>query len=212
MVKRLCTLLALGLLASSGFAKDKTKHLLPAYVLQARTVAVIIDPNAGFSIDEPQANETARKDVEAALLSWGRLEPVLNAQNADLVIVVRKGNGRLVNDTVLDDRQNNRPGSITSTDNAISLGGQRGRPIDQAGDASVAGAGAGPGPGSPRPQTEIGGADDSVAVYQGGRDGLSSTPAWRDPGKDGLLHPSVPAVAAFKKAIDDSEKAAAKKP
>ena len=72
MPKRVSTLIALSLVVTFGFAKDKTKSALPPYVLNARTVAVIIDRTANMSIDDPQANQIAQKDVEAALLKWGR--------------------------------------------------------------------------------------------------------------------------------------------
>jgi hypothetical protein len=215
MPKRVCFSFTLGLLITlTGFAKDKTKAELPGYVLHAQTVAVMIDPNAGFSTEDPQANATARKDVEAALLSWGRYEPILSSERADLIIVVRKGSGRLVNETVLDRRQNNRPGSITSTDNAISIGGQRGRSVGEASDASAGGindASLGTDQQSPRPQTEIGQSNDSFAVYEGGTNPLDKPPAWKYVSKDGLSHQAVPAVDAFKKAVADAEKAAAKK-
>lgn len=204
MVKRASTLLALILLASLGFAKDKNKRTLPAYVLQAHTVAVIIDPQAGMSIDDPRANQNAQKDVEAALLNWGRLNPVLSTQAADLIIVVRKGRGREVDETIPDARQNNRAGVITPTDNGVSMGGQHGSSPNRTDQ---------PGMGSTQPQMEIGAADDSLVVYEGGVDDpLSAAPAWRYVGRDGLSPGSVPAVAAFKKAIADAEKAAAKKP
>ena len=58
-------------LPSIGLAKDKTT--LPAYVLQAHTVAVIIHPDAGIDLEQPDANKIAQRDLEAALLNWGRL-------------------------------------------------------------------------------------------------------------------------------------------
>ena len=122
MLKRGSALFAVSLLVTLGFAKDK-KTALPAYVLSAKTIAVIIDPSAGISIDDPRANQDAQKDVEAALLSWGRFEPVLSRHTADLIIVVRKGNGRMVNETIPDPRQNDRAGAITPTDNGGSMGG-----------------------------------------------------------------------------------------
>ncbi len=125
MLKRASTLFVMSLLVTPGFAKDK-KANLPAYVLTAKTVAVIIDPTAGISIEDPRANQDAQKDVEAALLSWGRFEPVLSTRMADLIIVVRRGNGRMMNETMPDPRQNDRPGSVTQTDNGISMGGQHG--------------------------------------------------------------------------------------
>src|ERR1700733_15792748 len=106
MLKRVFALFAVSLLVTLGFAKDK-KNALPAYVLQAHTVAVIIDPSAGISIDDPRANEMAQKDVEAAFLKWGRFEPVSDPKTADLIVTVRKGNGRLMDDTMSDARQNN---------------------------------------------------------------------------------------------------------
>jgi hypothetical protein len=208
MLKRVSTLFLLSLLVTFGFAKDKKKNTLPAYVLNARTVAVVIDPHAGFSIDDPQANRDAQKDVETALLDWGRFNPVLNSQNADLIIVVRKGTGRLASETIHDPRQNNRPGSINSTDNGVAIGGQRGRQPGISDEPGLE-----PGEQSPRPQTEVGDTDDSFAVFEGGTEpSLNGIPGWRYVAKDGLLSPAVPAVAAFKKAVADAEKAAAKKP
>src|ERR1700735_5581449 len=87
------------LVVSPSFAKDKTKPTLPPYVLTARTVAVVVDPDAGMSVDNPQANQIAQKDVETALLNWGRFDPTISTQAADLIIIVRKGHGRLVDET-----------------------------------------------------------------------------------------------------------------
>ena len=63
------------------------------------------------------------------------------------------------------------------------------------------------------PQTEIGGADDSFTVFQGGvKDPLDGNPAWRYTAKDGLRPHSVPAVDEFRKALAEADKAAAKHP
>ncbi len=53
-------------------AKDKKKVPLPADILQARTVLVIVDPTAGVDVTDPNANRLARVDVEQALDKWGR--------------------------------------------------------------------------------------------------------------------------------------------
>jgi hypothetical protein len=78
---------------SLGFAGGK-KPVLPAYVLSAETVFVLIDPDAGTSPSSPMANQKARDDVEKALMKWGRFRMAMNAELADLVIVVRKGSGK----------------------------------------------------------------------------------------------------------------------
>jgi hypothetical protein len=201
MRRRLSTLIAVCLLATLGFAKDKKKNTLPTSVLRAQTVAVIIDPTAGFTIDDPRANEVARQDVESALLSWGRYNPILQTNDADLIVVVRTGNGRMVNDTIHDQRQNNRPGSVIPADNGVSISGQHGTPSPPQ-----------PSP-EPTPQMDIGQTEDSFLVYEGGGDRpLDRAPAWRYIAKDGLMPHSVPAVDAFRKAVADAEKAAAKTP
>jgi hypothetical protein len=203
MSKRAPALFTLGLLLTPFiFAKDKPKSTLPAYVLHARTIVVIIDPKAGVSIDDPQANQVAQRDVETALMNWGRFQPVLAMQSADLIIVVRRGHGRVVDQTISDSRQNNRPGMIATSDNAVTIGAQHG-PQNQ---TDVDGAPA-------HPQTEIGGSNDSFTVYQGGvEDPLDGNPAWRYTAKDGLRPHSVPAVDQFKKALTEAETAAAKHP
>jgi hypothetical protein len=203
MLKRASALFAVSLLVTLGFAKDK-KNALPAYVLSAKTVAVIIDPIAGISIDNPRANEDAQKDVEAALLSWGRFEPVMSTKTADLIIVLRRGNGRMMNETMPDPRID-RPGVITPTDNGGSMGGQRGPQPGMPG-------GPGMGSGQQSPNSQIGQADDSFVVYKGGEEKpLDTAPAWRYMAMDGLSPHSVPAVAAFRKAVENAEKAAAEK-
>ena len=196
------------LVVSPSFAKDKTKPTLPPYVLTARTVAVVVDPDAGMSVDNPQANQIAQKDVETALLNWGRFDPTISTQAADLIIVVRKGHGRLVDETIPDPRQNSRAGVINPTDNGISIGAQHGSQSNPS-NSSTSNF-----PASQSPsQTEIRAVDDSFAVYKGGSGNpLDSPPAWRYVAKDGLRPHNVPAVDEFRKAVAEAEKAASKKP
>jgi hypothetical protein len=212
MHKRVLAVLTAGLLVATigfsnpGFAKDK-KPIMPAYVLSARTVAVIIDPSAGIAIEDPRANEIARADVEAALRTWGRFEPVMNGQTADLIIVVRRGHGRMVEPTIGDPRQNG-PGGIGS---GSGVGVENRQP---AGTGSSPGMSS-PGMGNdrPYPQTEIGGGDDSFVVYRGDVDKpLDTAPAWRYTASDALQPHSVPAVAKFRKAVAEAEQAATKGP
>lgn len=200
MLKCASGLVAVCLLVTFGFAKEK-KNALPAYVLHAHTVAVIIDPEAAMTINGPQANQEAKRDVEAALLKWGRFEPVEDTRSADLIIVVRRGNGRLADDMMDDPRQNSRPGGINPRNNG---GPQNGPAADASGQ---------PGLGTrQQAQTEME-VDDSFIVYQGGVEHpLAGTPAWRYMARDGLSPISVPAVASFRKTVENADKAAAKNP
>jgi hypothetical protein len=206
MRKRAIAVFAAGILiAATGFAKDKKKSVLPAYVLTARTVTVIIDPTAGVSVDDPLANRVAQKDVETAILNWGRFQTLQSGQEADLIVVVRKGGGRIAQPTISDPRQNDNAGSITPFDNGAAIGAQHGRPAG----AQTSGT---PDQ-TPHPQAQIGSSDDSFVVYRGDvSDPLSSPPAWRYIASDGLQSPSVPAVDRFRMAIAEAEKAAAKGP
>jgi hypothetical protein len=213
------------LLATVGLAKDKPKSRLPTYVLQARTVSVIIDPDAGVSLDDPRANEVAQRDVETALLNWRRFQPILAGQNADLVIVIRRGTGKMASGTIHDPRQGRRPVAIDPTDTGIDAGAQRGQAPPYAGDMPDASQGSVNGPlngpvnGSmdqrPHPQAEMGSsaAEDSFIVYQGKIDApLNAPPVWRYEAKNALKPHSVPAVDVFRKAVDQAEQAAAKQP
>ena len=198
MPRRVSTLLALTFLVTFGFAKDKTKNTLPAYVLQAKTVAIITDPSAGMSIDDPQANERAQKDVESALLKWGRFDLVSETKSADLIIVVRKGNGRALGDVMTDARQNNGGDVINSSGRGGSMGPPRGSMPTSTAD--------------PQPHGRIGVEEDSFAVFKGGENPFVANPAWKYMATDGLSPQTVPAVAAFRKALAAAEKAASEKP
>lgn len=208
MLKRIgCGIAVCVLVTATGFAKKKNKPVLPPYIFSAHTVSVVIDPDAGMSIDNPRANEVAQKDVENALLKWGRFQPILGTEGADLIIVVRKGNGKIANETIHDPWQNRRPVGANRTDDGGSVGAQRGpQPPMNDGQASN------PGAPSPHPQMEIGATEDTFTVYQGNVDHpLDAVPGWRYVATDALRSHDVPAVGAFRKAMEDAAKAAASK-
>lgn len=198
---------------ATALAKGKQKEIFPPGVLAAHTVAVIIDPESGISADDPQANQVARKDVESALLNWGRFQSVAVGQPADLIIVVRCGQKHSVDDTIRDPRQNNRSGAITPADDGIQFGGQRGQPAG----ATSAGPDSSGSPANssnlPSTQMEVGPQQDSFLVYNGTvSHPLDNPPVWRYMAVDALRPHSVPAVSEFRKAIAAAEKAAAQKP
>ena len=189
-----------------AFAKDDAP-MMPPYILRAHTVAVLIDTEAGLSMRDPNGNQTARKDVETALLNWGRFQPVMDAREADLVIVIRKATKAPTDVTIKDPRQNRRGGVIEPTDDGISVGVQHGPsgPVGQTGKTKVP---APSGPGQTRPAVETATAGDVFQVFEGKSDNLmDNVPGWQYVKKDGLHAHDVPAVAAFRKAIDEAEKA-----
>src|SRR5262245_3366618 len=85
-----------GLVLSEALDGKGKKPILPAYVLNPKTVLVLIDPAAGTPLNAPLANNTAQYDVEKALIEWGRLKPVLEGYTAGLVITMRKGPEKIV--------------------------------------------------------------------------------------------------------------------
>jgi len=186
-----------------GIAEGKKKAALPAAILKAHTVIVLIDPNAGIPINAPLANTTAQDDVEKAILKWGRLSLAQTVGTADLVITVRKGNGKIVNETIGGVPTNDRPVVVQPTDSGIHIGAQQGHPPDinqpQSGDTA------------PHPGTEIGSTEDAFVVYEGGSgnpslNSLDRPAAWRYEAKNALHSPDVPAVDVFRKAIEEAEK------
>jgi hypothetical protein len=194
---------------SFALAKGK-KDILPPYVLNAKTVSVVIDPDSGIDPEDPRANEIARKDVEAAMVKWGRLEPMIVGQPADLIIVVRRGQKRMVSETIPDARQNDRTGVINPTDSGVQIGGQRGQPTNS---GPIGGTQSNTQAPVPSIQSEIGEQEDTFAVYDGSvQHPLNMPAAWRYVGRDGLRPHSVPAVDEFRKAVAAAEKAAQKKP
>lgn len=198
---------------SISLAIAKKKPQVPDYILKAHTVCVIIDPDAGTSINDPLANKTAQDEVEKALMTWNRFQLVQEPGRADLVIVIRKGAGKPVDRTIGNLPTNDRPGTVQQTDNAIRIGGQKGRSPGSP-DQTL------PQDTRPEQQTEVGTsvALDSFLVYGpgiGAGPDMGSTPGsqisarnigWRSMGKNILKSPDLPAVSDFRKAVEETEK------
>jgi hypothetical protein len=186
-------------------AKDKKKILLPEDILRAETVLVVVDPDAGMALDNPNANRNARQAVETALLNWGRFRLANDASTADLIIVVRKGNGRMAQPTI-GGLPNNRPVGIDPSDSGGRVDASRGTPSTP-GDPTA------PRRPNPAPQMEVGPTEDLFSLYRGKRDNpLEAPPVWRFQQKDGLRSPDPPAVDAFRKLVVEAEKQRAANP
>ncbi len=201
MRRQIIALLSLTLaLAIAVRGNDKKKPILPTTILSAQTVAVVVDPDAGVSMDDPLGDKTALEDVEKALTKWGRFRVVMRSMSPDVVIVIRKGNGKIVQPKIGGGTSpNDRPVIIQPNDTGIRIGGQKGRSPDETqGDPQPSGTGLGAG---------VGGSEDSFFVYDGtvGNPTLNP-PMWRYISKNALHSHDVPAVAEFRKIVEETEK------
>jgi len=207
-------MVALGaMLPASAREKDNTR-MMPPYILRARTVAILIDPAAAVSLRDPNGNQTARKDVETALLKWGRFEPILDARDADLVILIRKGRSA-ADVAVPDTRQNRRGGMVDPWEDGIAVGVQRGTVPNgpPAGRSAGQPATTPDDPTGDRPVKQDGTPVDVFQVFDGRSDDpLNGVPGWSYVKKDALHAHDVPAVEEFRKAIDAAEKQAGQAP
>ena len=198
--------LATFLLTALAVADDKQKVRLPDFVLKARTVLVLIDPEAGTPMTAPMANKAAQDDVEKALSKWGRFSPVLAGMQADLIITVRKGSGKIVQPTIGGQPTNDRPVIVQPNDNGIRVGVQQGHPL---GTPETS-----PRDSGPHPQVEATSSPDDIFTVYDGSMGvrLDSASVWRYTGKNALRSPDVPAVGEFRKVIEAAAKQHKTKP
>jgi len=200
----LLTALVLNLAVATP-ADKKNKKVLPEYVLRAQTVCVVIQANVREPMSDPNANLKAQKDVENAVLKWGRFQLALDVETADLVIAVQKGTGKTAAPTIGGGPTDTRPVILDGSDSSIRIGGHQGTPPATTQD---------PGQDTRRPSegAQIGGTSDVMKVYQGGVEyPLDQAPIWNYSGKDALKAPDVKAVEEFRKAVAEAEKAAQQK-
>lgn len=226
---RLAPVLVLALLIQPAIAKDKKRLTLPGYVLQAQTVLVIVDPDAGEPVDQPTANQTARQNVELALMKWGRFRLVNDGEASDLIVTVRTGNGKTMQPTLHGGGIDQRPGVIEGDGSGIRIGAHQGQPPTDPGmgppgmpPSEMPPPGtppqgnhpqaAPPAGGGPRVSNEVGPAEDLFEVFRGNVDRpLDAAPLWRYAAKDCLRAPKVAAIEEFRKAVADAEKPQPKK-
>jgi hypothetical protein len=208
-------ILVFSLLALSsliGVAKDKKKTVLPADILRAQTVLVVVDPNAGMDVADPNANRIAQVDVEQALMKWGRFSLAMDASTADLVITVSKGNGKIAQGDIGGVPVNNRPVIFQPNNSGVLIGGRQGNngnPNDPSNPQSQ--------PPDPRPQATVGQSQDMFVVYRNNKNDPQSAPldtpaVWRYTSRSALRSPDVPAVDEFRNVIAESEKQLSGKP
>jgi len=172
----------------SASPKNKKTVLLPDFVWQAKSVAVVILPGSPEPADDPLANHKAQENVERAFLKWGRFRVEQEPSVADLVIGVKKGTGKVANPTIGHGPMDSPPGTVEATDDTIRVG-VKGRGTDDT---------------KPAPGVEVGAADDTIEVFQSG----SNAPVWRYIAKDSLKAPGVIAVGKFREAVEEAEEAA----
>jgi hypothetical protein len=205
LFRKYVLLLLISVIALPGNSKEKTKTTLPDFVLNAKTVRVLVDPEAGTAVNAPMANKTAQEDVEKALQKWGRLSPVFSQADVDLVIVVRKGTEKVLQPIITGQPTNNRPVVVQPSDTGIHVGVNQGRTPGNDPEN--------PQPTAPTPGVEKGHPEDMFFVYDGrGTYGPETAPVWRYVAKNALKSPEVPAVAEFRKAIEAALKQAKGKP
>lgn len=195
MKQRIAGGLLAGIVLFAGLGQAKDKQSLPAEILKAHTVAVVMYPGSEMPLVSPGENRGAVNSVEAAIMRWGRFT-LSNAADADLIIAVRKGRR---GGAVLTG--GNIPVILNPTDGGVHAGGTRGTPPYPVPGQPV---------GAPRVTETMGSADDMLMVYRGrtlaSGDPLDAPALWRFSGKNVLDSPLVPAIAALKKAIEQAEK------
>src|SRR6516164_1486719 len=125
---RVLALFAGVLLANCVVAKKKEKQVLPDAVLRAKTVFVVIQPDAKEPLTEPNANLKAQKAVEEALMKWGKFRLALDTATADIVISVQKGTGKPMSPTISGGPVDSRPVDVEGDASQIRIMGQKGHP------------------------------------------------------------------------------------
>ncbi len=181
------TVLVLVLLPTAAFAKHKTrKSIVPAIFKNAQYVYVEAIDGQEFDPGLNPDDRLAIADVQAALQKWNRYSLTTRREDANIVIVVRKGRAVVA-----------KAGVIIGSSSGPGIGpGPQGNPS----------------PGQPRAQNgtgvgtvaggKVGTPDDLFEICQLNTNGILSTPLWMRTFPDGLDGPEVMLFQQFKDAVE----------
>jgi hypothetical protein len=181
------TLLFLFPAALQVHAKNKKPAGVPAVLAQARYVYVEATDGTEFDPNLNAEDRTAIADVRDALAKWKRYTEVTSKDEADLVIVVRKGRLASANAGITP-----RPGQLPN-------GGPGQLP-----NGSSRQGGIGAGEYGSDVGVEAGPADDLFEVCTVDANGKLSAPLWLRTLPDGLRAPGVMLLEQFEDAVDNA--------
>lgn len=181
--------LLLALSSTAALAKDKKKAVLPAVFSNARYVYVQAEDGDALNPNLFPEDREAISNVLDALQDWKRYVVTLHRNEADLVMVVRKG--RQVSAQVRGDIGNQA--QIGPRHNAGASLGDPGQ--DGASDRTNAARGI-------DVRGDVGPADDLLRVYMLTPDGKLSGPLWERMMKDGLDAPDLLLFKGLKDAVE----------
>ena len=177
------------LLPALAFPKDKSKQpIVPAVFKNASYVYVEAVDGNEFNPRLLPEDLQAIVDVQNALGDWKRYVLAVKRQDADFVIVVRKGRIAEANAGVIVSQGPGRQGSAPPGPQGNPSPGQ---PRGQAGPGFGVDAGG-----------EVGPPDDLFEICQLTSDGTLSTPIWLHTLPGGLDKPEVLLFKQFKDAVE----------
>lgn len=188
--------LVLVLVPTLALAKDKTKKPIVSAAFRNATYVYVESVDGGqYDPNLYPEDRQAIGDVQDALQEWKRYTLTVRRDEAELIIVVRKG--RLA--------EANVGGSVGtgSGPQGVSFPGRTG----QSGSGNGPGTGPNPGPSAgPSRGLGVGGeagtSDDLFEVCQGDGNGKVSAPIWMHTRRDGLDTPDLTLFKQFKDAVD----------
>lgn len=188
------TLLLLVLLPTLALAQQKTKKpTVPAIFKNAQYVYVEAVDGQEFDSSLNPDDRQAIADVQDALQRWNRYALTTHREDADIVIVVRKGRAVEARAGVIIGSSSGGAGASPGTGPGSGPQGNpsAAQPRGQAGPGIGAVAGG-----------EVGTPDDLFEVCQLSTNGTLSTPLWMHTFPDGLDGPRVMLFEQFKNAVD----------